>query len=76
MSTDYPHHDSPFPKGMQMFLGHAGMTEAQKRAILWDNGARLFGLPVPSSREASAAALTRLAAAAIHAERRGLRLDK
>ena len=48
MSTDYPHHDSPFPNGMEMFLGHAGMTEAQKRAILWDNGARLFNLPVPS----------------------------
>jgi predicted TIM-barrel fold metal-dependent hydrolase len=46
MSTDYPHHDSPFPNGTEMFLGHAGMTDEQKRKILWDNGARLFKLEV------------------------------
>ena len=46
MSTDYPHHDSPFPNGVEMFLNHAGITDAQKRKILWDNGARLFGLQV------------------------------
>jgi predicted TIM-barrel fold metal-dependent hydrolase len=44
ISTDYPHHDSPFPHGMEMFLAHAGITDAQKRKIMWDNGARLFGL--------------------------------
>jgi predicted TIM-barrel fold metal-dependent hydrolase len=44
ISTDYPHHDSPFPNGMEMFLGHTGMTDAQKRKIMWDNGAKLFGL--------------------------------
>jgi uncharacterized protein len=48
MSTDYPHHDSPFPNGVSMFLAHEGMTDAQKRAILWDNGAKLFGLRVPA----------------------------
>lgn len=47
MSTDYPHHDSPFPNGTDMFLAHEGMTDTQKRAILWDNGARLFNLQVP-----------------------------
>jgi predicted TIM-barrel fold metal-dependent hydrolase len=29
---------------MEMFLAHAGITDAQKRKIMWDNGARLFGL--------------------------------
>ena len=55
LSTDYPHHDSPFPHGLEMFLAHAGLTGTQKRAILWDNGARLFNLPVPTAREAAAA---------------------
>src|ERR1051326_8590203 len=41
ISTDYPHHDSPFPNGVEMFLGHAGISEADKRKITWDNGARL-----------------------------------
>jgi len=33
---------------MDMFLGHAGISDSEKRAILWDNGARLFKLAVPS----------------------------
>jgi predicted TIM-barrel fold metal-dependent hydrolase len=44
ISTDYPHHDSLFPHGMEMFLAHSGIPDAQKRKIMWDNGARLFGL--------------------------------
>jgi uncharacterized protein len=48
MSTDYPHHDSPFPNGVEMFLNHQGLTEEQKRKILWDNGARLFRLQAPT----------------------------
>jgi len=47
ISTDYPHHDSPFPNGMQMFLDHTGINDEHKRAILWDNAARLFKLQVP-----------------------------
>jgi predicted TIM-barrel fold metal-dependent hydrolase len=49
ISTDYPHHDSPFPNGADMFLAHSGMSEEQKRKILWDNGARLFRLQVPQA---------------------------
>lgn len=48
MSTDYPHHDSPFPNGVEMFLGHGGISDEQKRKILWDNGARVFGLEARS----------------------------
>lgn len=44
MSTDYPHHDSPFPHGVDMFVAHTGIGDEDKRKILWDNGARLFGL--------------------------------
>jgi uncharacterized protein len=44
ISTDYPHHDSPFPDGVKTFLGLEGISRESKRKILWDNGARLFGL--------------------------------
>jgi predicted TIM-barrel fold metal-dependent hydrolase len=57
LSTDYPHHDSPFPNGVDLFLGHAGITDEQKRAILWDNGARLFGIGAPSTSRVAAAAV-------------------
>ena len=55
MSTDYPHHDSPFPNGVDMFLGHVGISDADKRKILWDNGARLFGLEVPQAADLATA---------------------
>jgi len=54
ISTDYPHHDSPFPNGMEMFLGHAGISDEHKRMILWDNGARLFGLTAAREMEVAA----------------------
>jgi predicted TIM-barrel fold metal-dependent hydrolase len=44
-STDYPHHDSPWPEGVNTFLSLEGVDEATKRKILWNNGARLYGLP-------------------------------
>ncbi len=44
VSTDFPHHDSPFPNGIETFVGLEGLTRDNKRRILWDNGARLFGL--------------------------------
>ena len=51
ISTDYPHHDSPFPNGMEMFLGHTGISDTAKRKILWDNGAQLFGLQTPATTQ-------------------------
>jgi uncharacterized protein len=44
ISTDYPHHDSPFPNGISGFLAMPGLSDGCKRKILWDNGARLIGL--------------------------------
>lgn len=43
-STDYPHHDAPFPNGVKWFLDHDDISRDTKRKILWDNGARLFGV--------------------------------
>jgi predicted TIM-barrel fold metal-dependent hydrolase len=43
-STDYPHHDSPWPEGVNTFLALEGLSESAKRKMLWDNGARLYGL--------------------------------
>jgi uncharacterized protein len=44
VSTDFPHHDSPFPNGIDTFVRLEGLTRDNKRRILWDNGAKLFGL--------------------------------
>jgi predicted TIM-barrel fold metal-dependent hydrolase len=44
LSTDYPPHDSPFPEGINTLVGLQGLSAESKRKILWDNGARLFGL--------------------------------
>jgi predicted TIM-barrel fold metal-dependent hydrolase len=43
-STDFPHHDSPWPEGVNTFLSLASLSDASKRKILWDNGAALYGL--------------------------------
>lgn len=43
-STDYPHHDCPFPNGVKGFLEVEGVSDEGKRKILWDNPALLFGL--------------------------------
>jgi predicted TIM-barrel fold metal-dependent hydrolase len=43
-SSDFPHHDSPFPEASNIFLGIAEISEESKRKILWDNGVRLYRL--------------------------------
>jgi predicted TIM-barrel fold metal-dependent hydrolase len=40
-TTDYPHHDSPYPEGVSSFLRQPISDEA-KRQILWDNAQQLF----------------------------------
>jgi len=43
-SSDYPHHDSEFPGSVKDFLTNDKLTDETKRAVLWDNCARLYAL--------------------------------
>ena len=43
-SSDYPHHDSEFPGSVKDFLSNDKLTDETKRAVLWDNCARLYAL--------------------------------
>ncbi len=52
VSSDYPHSDGAFPEAIQQFLG-LPLNDEQRRKILWDNCARLYGIAKP------VAALTR-----------------
>lgn len=44
LSTDWPHDDSAFPHAIENFLDLPGVADESKRAILWDNCSRLYGL--------------------------------
>ena len=48
ISTDWPHDDSGYPHAMDTFLALPGLSDASRRKILWDNGARLYGLEAPT----------------------------
>jgi uncharacterized protein len=43
-STDYPHGDSDFPRGVDEFLEMDRVSRESRRKILWDNCARLYSL--------------------------------
>jgi predicted TIM-barrel fold metal-dependent hydrolase len=47
VSSDYPHSDGAFPEAMAQFLG-LPLDGEQRRKILWDNCARLYGIPTPA----------------------------
>ena len=42
-STDYPHGDSKYPDAVSSFL-ELGISDEDKRKILWDNCASLYNL--------------------------------
>jgi uncharacterized protein len=48
VSSDYPHSDGAFPEAIDQFLS-LGLKPEQRRAILWDNCARLYAIPTPAS---------------------------
>jgi predicted TIM-barrel fold metal-dependent hydrolase len=48
VSSDYPHSDGAFPEAMEQFLG-LPLNDEQRRKILWDNCARLYGIPTPAT---------------------------
>jgi predicted TIM-barrel fold metal-dependent hydrolase len=44
ISTDWPHDDSAYPHATDQFLALEGLSDDNKRKILWDNCARLYHL--------------------------------
>ena len=44
VSTDYPHIDAHFPHAIDEFFEIGGLSDANRRKILWDNCARLYNL--------------------------------
>jgi uncharacterized protein len=47
VSSDYPHSDAAFPDAMNEFFGMP-LNSEQRRKILWENCARLYGIEPPS----------------------------
>jgi predicted TIM-barrel fold metal-dependent hydrolase len=44
VSTDYPHIDAHFPHALDELLEIDGLSETNRRKILWDNCARLYNV--------------------------------
>jgi uncharacterized protein len=51
VSSDYPHADGAFPEAIQQFLS-LPLDAEQRRKILWDNCARLYGIAKPAAAPA------------------------
>ena len=43
--SDYPHAESRFPESANIPLGWTGLSDDQKRKLMWDNPVRFFGEP-------------------------------
>jgi predicted TIM-barrel fold metal-dependent hydrolase len=43
-AADFPHPEGSFPDGVRDFLDRDDLSQAEKRAIGWDNPARLYGV--------------------------------
>jgi predicted TIM-barrel fold metal-dependent hydrolase len=43
-ASDFPHPEGSFPNGIRDFAARDDLTEVEKRAILWENPHRLYGL--------------------------------
>jgi len=54
VSSDYPHSDGAFPEAIEQFLG-LPLGDEQRRKILWDNCARLYGIEIPAASLTQAA---------------------
>jgi predicted TIM-barrel fold metal-dependent hydrolase len=44
VSTDYPHIDAHFPHALDEFFEIQGLSQSNRRKILWDNCARLYSV--------------------------------
>jgi predicted TIM-barrel fold metal-dependent hydrolase len=54
VSSDYPHSDGAFPEAMQQFFS-LPLAAEQRKKILWDNCARLYGIETPAASLTQAA---------------------
>jgi predicted TIM-barrel fold metal-dependent hydrolase len=43
-ASDFPHPEGSFPDGIREFVARDDLTDAEKRAICWDNPHRLYGI--------------------------------
>lgn len=43
-STDWPHHDSLYPKAVSRFFDLPGLTDINRRKILWENARKLYNV--------------------------------
>jgi predicted TIM-barrel fold metal-dependent hydrolase len=43
-TTDFPHSDAKYPHATELILETPGLTDTNKRKILWDNSIRIYGL--------------------------------
>jgi predicted TIM-barrel fold metal-dependent hydrolase len=43
-ASDFPHPEGSFPNGVRDFVDRGDLSESEKRAILWDNPRRLYGV--------------------------------
>jgi predicted TIM-barrel fold metal-dependent hydrolase len=48
VSSDYPHSDGAFPEALEQFLS-LPLSAEQRKKILWDNCARLYGIETPAA---------------------------
>ncbi len=43
-ASDYPHPDAKYPRAVDTFFGLPGLSDENRRKLLWDNPRRLYGL--------------------------------
>ena len=54
-ANDFPHSDSTWPWSQELLVEHtANLTDEQRRAILLENTAELYGIDVPELTRAAA----------------------
>lgn len=49
-ASDFPHFDAPFPGAVDLMIDRIDITDSVKRKILYENGARLYGIPANAPR--------------------------
>lgn len=50
-TSDFPHFDAPFPGAVDLIVDRPDISDRVKRKILYENGARLYGLQTAESQQ-------------------------